>query len=130
MIRKRIRNVVCGRPVASSYSGICTILAGVDPGPSRGQFPTDPFLVNGPVVNRDLLAQQFPPGTLRKNSGDVFLDNPDRREAFSRQYTVGYERELFGNLAVRVDYIRAENRDQLVRNNLNPATRASTARTA
>ncbi|MBI1873208.1 MAG: TonB-dependent receptor [Acidobacteria bacterium] len=103
---------------------------GVDPGPTRGQLPTDPFLVNGPVVNRTLLAQQFPPGTLRRNTGDVFLDNPDRRNAFSRQYTIGYERQLSGDLAVTVDYVRAENRDQLMRRNLNPPTRTSTARTA
>jgi hypothetical protein len=102
---------------------------GVDPGPSRGQFPTDPFLINGPVVNRALLAQSFPPGTLRQNSGDVFLDNPDRKEAQSRQYTMGYERQLFGNVSARVDYIRSENRDQLVRNNLNPPSRVSTSRT-
>ncbi|MBI3261593.1 MAG: TonB-dependent receptor [Acidobacteria bacterium] len=104
--------------------------AGVDPGPSRGQFPTDPFLVNGPTVTRALLNAQFPPGTLRKNTGDVFLDSPDRKEALSRQYTIGYERQFFGDLAIRVDYIRAENRDQLVRKNLNPPTRTSTARTA
>jgi Carboxypeptidase regulatory-like domain/TonB-dependent Receptor Plug Domain len=102
---------------------------GVDPGPSRGQFPTDPFLVNGPTVNRALLSQQFPPGTLRRNSGDVFLDNPDRTEAYSRQYTLGYERELLANLSARVDYIRSENRDQIVRDNLNPPTRVSTSRT-
>ena len=29
-------------------------LDGVDPGPSNGQFPTSPFLVDGPVVNRSL----------------------------------------------------------------------------
>src|SRR5687767_8219111 len=35
----------------------------VDPGPRQGNFPTDPMLVNGPVVNRALLNAQFPPGT-------------------------------------------------------------------
>ena len=103
---------------------------GVDPGPSNGQFPTDPFLVNGPVVNRDLLAQRFPPGTLIKNTGDVFLDSPDRNNSYSRQYTLGYQHQLFGTMAVSVDYIRAENRDQLMRKNLNPPTRVSTGRTA
>ena len=33
-----------------------------DPGPSNGQFPTNPFLVNGPTVNRALLDQLFPAG--------------------------------------------------------------------
>lgn len=102
---------------------------GIDPGPSRGQFPTDPFLVNGPVVNRALLSQLFPPGSIARNNGDVFFDNPDRRQANSRQYTVGYERQLLTNLSARVDYIRSENGDQVVRNNLNPATRVNTSRT-
>lgn len=103
---------------------------GVDPGPSRGQLPTDPFLVNGPVVNRALLNQDFPPGTQARNVGDVFLDNPDRKSAYALQYTVGYERQLFGDMAVTVDYVRSENRDQLMRKNLNPPTRTSTGRTA
>src|SRR5207247_1774361 len=30
-----------------------------DPGPSQGKRPTDPFLANGPVVDRALLAQRF-----------------------------------------------------------------------
>jgi hypothetical protein len=104
--------------------------AGVDPGPSRGQFPTHPLLVSGPTVNRTLLAQLFPSGTQRKNSGDVFLDNPDRKNSYSRQYSVGYQRQLFRDMSVSVDYIRSENRDQLMRRNLNPALRASTSRTA
>src|SRR4029453_13701234 len=36
-----------------------------DQGPRTGQFPTDPFLVNGPVISdamRAELARQFPPG--------------------------------------------------------------------
>lgn len=104
--------------------------AGVDPRPSQGLFPTDPFLVNGPVVDRALLDSEFPPGTLRQNTGDVFLDDPNRASARSRQYTVGFEHQLLNNLAVRVDYIRAENRGQLIRTNLNPPTRTSTSRTA
>ena len=35
-----------------------------DPGPRNGKFPTDPFLVNGPVITdqmRAALAAQFPP---------------------------------------------------------------------
>ena len=103
---------------------------GIDSGPSRGQFPTDPFLANGPTVNRALLNQLFPPGTLDRNNGDVWLDNPSRGNAFSRQYTIGYERQLFNDMALTLDYVRSENRDQLVRTNLNPPTRTSTARTA
>ena len=35
-----------------------------DPGPAAGRLPTDPFLVNGPIVNRALLEQIFPADTL------------------------------------------------------------------
>jgi hypothetical protein len=102
---------------------------GVDPGPTRGQFPTDPMLVNGPVVNFDLLNQMFPPGTRLKNTGDVFLDNPDRKVPFSRQLTIGYQMELSSDMSVTIDYVRSESRDQIMRRNLNPPTRTSTART-
>jgi hypothetical protein len=82
------------------------------------------------VVNRALLNTQFPPGTLSRNTGDVFLDDPSRTSARSRQFTVGFERQLLANLAARVDYIHSKNDDQLVRFNLNPPTRTSTSRTA
>jgi hypothetical protein len=62
---------------------------GADPGPSRGRFPTDPFLVNGPVVNRDLLNSLFPPGTRDLNAGTIHVDNPARTLPFARQYSVG-----------------------------------------
>jgi hypothetical protein len=61
-----------------------------DPGPSRGQLPTDPMLAGGPVVNRALLDQLFPAGTRRPNTGDVWFDNPERRLALARQYSIGY----------------------------------------
>lgn len=69
-------------------------------------------------------------GTRLRNTGNVFLDNPDRKVPFSRQFTIGYQRELFGDVAVSVDYVRAENRDQIMRRNLNPPLRTDTARTA
>src|SRR6185436_4038127 len=50
----------------------------IDSGPSLGQFPTNEFLVNGPVVNRALLDQRYPAGTKQKNSGTVRFDSPDR----------------------------------------------------
>jgi hypothetical protein len=102
----------------------------VDRGPSTGRFPTDPFLANGPTVNRALLNQLYPPGTLAKNDGNVYLDNPNRSNAFSRQYTFGFERQLATNMALTIDYIHSENRDQLMAANLNPPTRISTSRTA
>ena len=103
---------------------------GVDRGPSRGSLPTDPFLANGPTVNRALLNQMFPQGTLARNEGDVYLDNPNRQNAFAREYTIGYERQIANDLALTVDYVRSENRDQLMRANMNAPTRTSTSRTA
>lgn len=104
-------------------------VASVDPGPSRGQYPTDPFLVGGPVVNRTLLDQLFPPGTRRANSGDVFFDNPDRTLPYARQYSIGYERQIGQSMSVSADYIRSEQRDLYMRRNLNAPVRATTART-
>jgi hypothetical protein len=102
----------------------------VDAGPSAGRLPTDPFLVNGPVVNRALLNSMFPPGTQQKNSGTVQFDNPTRRLPYTRQASVGYERQLTGVMAFSVDYIRNDLEELYFRQDLNPGLRASTARTA
>jgi hypothetical protein len=102
----------------------------IDPGPSGGRLPTDPMLVNGPVVNRTLLNQQYPPGTRQKNTGNVNFDNPDRHTPYTRQASIGYERQLSGSMAVSADYIRNDLRDLYLRQNLNPGLRDTTARTA
>src|SRR5262245_28538203 len=102
----------------------------VDPGPSAGRLPTDPFLVNGPVVNRALLNSMFPAGTRQKNTGTVNFDNPTRRTPYTRQASVGYERQLSGTMAVSADYIRNDLKDLYMRADLNPGLRASTSRTA
>jgi hypothetical protein len=101
-----------------------------DPGPSRGQLPTDSFLVNGPTVNRQLLNAMFPAGATRRNIGTVFFDSPDRHLPYSRQYSVGYERQLGSRASFSVDFIRSEQRELYMRKDLNPGLRASTARTA
>jgi hypothetical protein len=101
----------------------------VDPGPSRGQFPTDPFLVNGPFVNRALLNQMFPPGTSPRNTGVVIFDSPDRRQPYAHQMTLGYVRELHPTLAFHADYVRIMNRDMFLGRNLLPMQRANTTRT-
>ena len=49
---------LCGPATAP----ICPSTTQVDPGPSAGRLPTNPFLVNGPVVNRALLNALFPAG--------------------------------------------------------------------
>ncbi len=101
----------------------------VDPGPSRGQFPTDPLLVNGPVVNRALLNQLFPPGTSPRNTGVVIYDSPDRQQPYAHQVTAGFVRELAPTLAFHADYVRIMNRDMFLGRNLLPMLRANTTRT-
>ena len=100
-----------------------------DPGPSSGQFPTNPFLVNGPFVNRALLDQLYPPGASLRNTGDVIYDAPGRGTPYARQLTVGYVRQLAGSLAVHADYVRVQNKDMFLARNLNPMVRADTTRT-
>ena len=102
----------------------------VDPGPSRGQLPTDPFLVNGPVLNRALVNQLFPPGTLARNTATVWLDTPGRILPSQRQASIGYERQLGRQLSFGADYVHMWNRDLPLRYNLNPATKQTTGRTA
>lgn len=100
----------------------------VDPGPSSGRLPTDPMLVNGPVVNRTLLNQLYPPGTLGRNTGVVYLDNPDRKVPFTHQATFGYQRQLGAQISASADYVKTWGRDMLIYYNLNPARRANTTR--
>ncbi|MFA5909131.1 MAG: carboxypeptidase regulatory-like domain-containing protein [Vicinamibacterales bacterium] len=100
-----------------------------DPGPAAGRFPTDPFLVNGPVVNWTLLRQQYPAGALVKNAGAVIFDSPDRQIPYAHQLTVGYVRELASSMALHVDYVRMANKDMFLARNLNPMVRANTTRT-
>ncbi len=101
-----------------------------DPGPSNGRFPTDPFLVNGPTVNRDLLNQFFPPGSRVKNTGSVQLDNPDRVTAYVHQMSFGVERQLGATLSATAEYIHASTRDMLMTKDLNPGLRLTTSRTS
>ncbi len=100
-----------------------------DPGPGSGQLPTNSLLVNGPVVNRAVIDALYPPGTQGRNIGVVYLDNPDRAVPNIHQTTIGYERQLAQQMALTLDYIHSENRDQLVNFDLNPATRVDTSRT-
>ncbi|MBK5257222.1 MAG: TonB-dependent receptor [Vicinamibacteria bacterium] len=102
----------------------------IDPGPSAGRLPTDPFLVNGPTLNRALLNQLYPAGSKLKNTGTVTLDNPDRVIPYTDQISAGFERQLSRDMSINVDYVHAFGRDQLMRRDLNPGLRASNARTA
>jgi carboxypeptidase family protein len=100
-----------------------------DPGPSQGRFPTDPMLVNGPVIDRALVNALFPLGSIGRNIGTAFIDNPDRSVPKVHQVTIGYERQLAQQMAVTIDYIHSWNRDQLINFDLNPGLRINTTRT-
>ncbi len=102
----------------------------IDPGPSAGRLPTDPFLVNGPTLNRALLNTLYPAGTKLRNTGQVNFDNPDRVIPYADQLSLGFERQLSRDMSVNVDYVHAFGRDQFMQLNLNPGLRASTTRTA
>jgi hypothetical protein len=102
----------------------------IDPGPSQGRLPTDPFLVNGPVVNRALLNQMFPSGTTTKNTGTVRFDSPDRHLPYAHQASIGMEKQLHGNIAVSADYVHASHRDLYMLQELNPGIRSTPARTS
>jgi hypothetical protein len=102
----------------------------VDPGPSRGQRPTDQLLVNGPVLNRALINQLFAPGSLVRNTGEVWLDNPERAPLpYAHQTSIGYERQLGAQLSASADYTHMWNRKLPLRYNLNPGIKANTGRT-
>ncbi len=101
-----------------------------DPGPSQGQRPTNPYLANGPTVNRELLNQEFPPGSTVRNTGNAFIDSPDRVIPYTDQFTIGFERALFPTLSLGVDYVHARGRSQFMSFETNPGLRTSTSRTA
>ncbi len=101
-----------------------------DRGPSNGQFPTEEFLKNGPVVDRARLDQLYPPGSRVRNTGSVQLDNPDRVTAYVHQMSFGVERQLGATLSVTAEYIHASTRDMLMTQDLNPGLRITTSRTS
>lgn len=118
---------------AGRYSDSFTALFpanNADPGPRAGNFPTNPLLQNGPVVNHAAVDALFPPGTLNRNVGTVRFDNPDRTNAYSRQYSIGYERQIGATLGASIDFIRSEQRDQYVLMDLNPGLRDTTVATS
>ena len=101
----------------------------VDPGPRQGNFPTDATLVSGPTVNHNRIDALFPPGTRQRNTGTVRFDNPDRENAWARQYSIGYERQFGSSIGLSVDFIRSEQRNQYVLRELNPGIRDSSLAT-
>ena len=123
-----VQGVETGGIFSSSFTANFPANA-ADPGPAAGKRPTDPMLANGPVINRDLLNQLFPPGSRIKNTGAIALDNPDRVVAYTDQLSVGVQREITANMSINLDYVYAKSEDQLMNYDLNPGTRANTSRT-
>ncbi len=99
-----------------------------DPGPSQGRLPTDPMLVNGPTVNRELLSRLYPPGTRTRNTGTVQFDSPERQMPRSTQVSFGYERQAGKTMSVGIDYVHNRGRGW-VAYDLNPGLRVNTSRT-
>jgi Carboxypeptidase regulatory-like domain/TonB dependent receptor-like, beta-barrel/TonB-dependent Receptor Plug Domain len=122
-------NIFSAGAVTNSFTATFPTNA-ADPGPRNGLFPTDPFLVNGPVVNRALLASRFPSSATQKNSGVVFFDNPDRHLPYARQASVGFEKQLAKSIAVSADYVHLNHRDLYMLQDINPGQRATTAATS
>ena len=105
-----------------------------DPGPSTGQLPTDPTLANPnlgqitPAI-RAYINSQYPAGAVRRNTGTVTWDDPERTLPYFHQVTAGYERELLPGVSVSADYVHMAGRDLFLNPNLNIGTRINTTRT-
>jgi outer membrane receptor protein involved in Fe transport len=100
-----------------------------DPGPRAGLLPTNPYLVNGPVVNRAQLENDYPNGLLQPNTGANW-DNGDRVTPYTDQFSIGYERQIGSNFAISADYVRANNRDLFIMKDLNAGLRDTTVATS
>ena len=100
----------------------------IDPGPSGGMYPTHPLLVDGPFLNRDLLNQLVPPGSLVRNLGAVWLDTPNRPIAYRDSLTFGYERQVGAEVSFGVDLVHLWGRDLPLSRNLNPPVRSGSSR--
>jgi hypothetical protein len=85
------------------------------------------MLTGGPTVNRTLLATLYPAGSVLRNNGTIWLDNPNREIPYTDQITAGYERQLFTTLSASADYVHARARKQFMLQDLNPGLRTSTA---
>jgi outer membrane receptor protein involved in Fe transport len=98
--------------------------SGPDTGPQNGRFPTDPFLVNGPVINQALVDALAGNGSFVQATGATW-DNPDRHAGRTDQYTIGYERQIATDMSVSADYVYNRQRDMLMQLNLNPQLRSN-----
>ena len=97
---------------------------GPDLGPRNGRFPTDPYLVNGPVINQALVDALASSGSFVQATGATW-DNPDRHAPYTDQFTIGYERQIATDMSVSADYVYNRQRDMLMALNLNPQQRSN-----
>jgi hypothetical protein len=102
--------------------------SGPDLGPRTGQFPTDPFLVNGPTINTALVSALAGSGSLLQATGATW-DNPDRHAPATDQFTIGYERQIATDMSVSADYVYNRQRDMLMSLALNPQLRSNVSTT-
>jgi hypothetical protein len=123
-----IGGLYTGTPFTSSFTRTFP-LTGADPNPRQGMFPTEPVLVNGPVLDRAAIDAMFPPGSLLRNTGASW-DSPDRVVPRTDQFTIGYQQQLGASISVSADYVHARSRDMLMSLQLNPTLRATTAVTS
>lgn len=105
-----------------------------DPNPGRGLFPTEPVL-NTPTITaltpaaRAIVNATYPPGTTRRNTGQVDWDDPERTQPYFHQMSAGYEREILRGVSMSADYIRMKGKDMFLNPDLNIASKLDTTRT-
>ena len=120
-----IGGLYTGTPFTSSFTVDVPDRGAPTSGRATGSLPTDPFLVNGPVINRALLDQHVPGGQLLRNTGATW-DNPDRHTPYTDEFIDRLRaRSSARDLAVSADYVHSQNRDLLMALNLNPQVRSN-----
>ena len=105
-----------------------------DPNPGRGLFPTEPVLNTSTITAltpaaRAIVNATYPPGTTRRNTGQVDWDDPERTQPYFHQMSAGYEREILRGVSMSADYIRMKGKDMFLNPDLNIATKLDTSRT-
>ena len=121
-VRVPDRRRVVGR--VSRIRSRCSFPANnIDPGPSQGRLPTDPFLVNGPVVNRALLNSDVP----GRHAAEEHRHGAVRQSRIARCRTRARPASATSGssappMAASVDYIRNDLKELYLRQDLNPGT--------
>ena len=76
-----------------------------DPGPRNGQLPTDPFLVNGPVLNRAAAEAALSRRPARCAIPERHADDPTRAFRGPIRCRPGYEHQIGATMSVSADYV-------------------------